>query len=65
MGEFCDYEVHEQIKSDPDLWARQEFVGIQDGCGGPSLCLRNCVRCASTLAVAVEVEVMPDRRSAL
>ena len=46
-------EKHLTLKQDPALWARCEFVGIQDPGTHYALELRNCTCCArpSTLAL--------------
>lgn len=64
FGEVCDPSLHEALKADSAQWFALPFVGIQDGGAGHAYCLRNC-GCGSTLAKPVEVEVMPDKRSAL
>lgn len=46
----CEREVHEAMKLDDARWyGETTYLGVQPGCGGPDLEIRNC-RCGSTLA---------------
>lgn len=49
------YQEHAAIKRDPARWAELQYVGLwnfEDG--GPTLELRNCPSCKSSLAIEVE-----------
>jgi hypothetical protein len=55
----CTAERHARIVASPSKFARETFIGIQAGIPGdpecPSLELRNCRRCNSTMSRPVEI----------
>lgn len=68
MGDsmICEVEGHDERKRDPEWWAEQVFIGIQDcGDGHPALICKNCRSCGSTVCLTADLNVMPDKRSAL
>lgn len=46
----CDPAWHELVKATPALWSKQRLLGFQPQADGPTLELRNCRVCGSTLA---------------
>lgn len=66
----CCTEAHEFIKTVPELWERQRFIGLQPIDEETCLEMRNCVApgCESTLAVEVpmteeRVKIIRDQRA--
>lgn len=47
--------THDEAKKDRVKWEQLPRVGVQDDGDGGAYELRNCARCSSTLAIAVEV----------
>jgi GNAT superfamily N-acetyltransferase len=53
---------HAELRADPELWDRCEFVGIQEGVneGDEAMELRDCT-CGSTLSKKITKEAMPPK----